>query len=92
VPMEDGGIRLRVVRRRSRQSAVDQLASDMQPEVVLIRDHRRLIGLLSLRVLAVGQAADELRVIRSEVVEFISDPLASVRRIRDIHRQILISP
>jgi hypothetical protein len=41
--MEDGGMRLRVIWRGSRQSTIDQLATDMQPEVVLIGYHRRLI-------------------------------------------------
>src|ERR1700732_4445265 len=89
--MEDGGIRLSVVWRRSRQSAVDQLAPDMQPEVVLIRDRRRLIWLLSLRVFAVGQAAEDLRPVRAEVVELVPDPLAGVRRVRDIHGHIEVA-
>src|ERR1700722_7474729 len=89
--MKDGGIRLSIVWRRSRQSAVDQLAPDMQPEVVLVGDYRRLIWLLSLRVFAVGQAADELRLVRSEVVELVPDPLAGVRRVRDIHGHIEVA-
>jgi len=90
-PMENGSIRLRVIWRRSRQSAVDQLATDMQPAVVLIRDHRRLIGLLSLRILAFGQAADQLRIICSEVVKFVGDSLAGVRRVRGKHGHIEVA-
>jgi hypothetical protein len=91
VPMEDGCIRLRVVWRRSRRTAVDQLATHVQPEVVRLRDHRCLIRLLSLRVLAAGQAADEFRVIRSEVVKLIAEPLPGVPRVRDVHGHIEIA-
>ena len=89
--MADGGIRPSVVWRRSRQTAVDQLAPDMQPEVVLIGDYRRLICLLSLRILAVGQAAYEPRIIRSEIVELVGDSLAGVRCVRDIHGHIEVA-
>ena len=64
----------------------------MQEETVIWQNDGGLVGELATAVLAGGQTADPFdRIVYPEVVELVSDPLASICSIRLVHRDVFLT-